>query len=84
MCSDYRQALIDKAQIDRRRCRQWLLPFIQSNQPKLFTKAELQAKAIADLNVSKNCFNGTWIRVIEETGRHDWYEPLRKRRIQKN
>jgi len=61
------------------RCRDWLLPFMQNNQPKFLTKNELRAAAMRELNVSKNAFDAAWVIAIEDTGRHDWYEPLRKR-----
>jgi hypothetical protein len=32
-----------------------------------------------ELNVSKNSFDFGWIAAIEDTGRRDWYEPLRRR-----
>ena len=32
-----------------------------------------------DLKVSKNSFDFGWIEAIEQSGRHDWYEPLRRR-----
>ena len=52
---------------------------MKNNQPKLLTKAELRAAAMRELNVSKNSFDFAWIDAIEETGRQDWYEPLRRR-----
>ena len=61
------------------RCREWLLPFMQNNQPKFLTKDELRVAAIRELRVSKNAFDFGWIVAIEDTGRHDWYVPLRKR-----
>lgn len=73
------QELSEKANAERKRCRDWLLQFMQGNQPKFLTKAELRVAAIRELNVSKNFFDFAWIWVIEETGRHDWYEPLRRR-----
>jgi hypothetical protein len=73
------QELSEKASAERQRCRDWLLPFMQSNQPKFLTKDELRAAAIQQLNVSKGSFDFAWIDAIEKTGRHDWYEPLRKR-----
>jgi len=36
------------------------------------------------LDVSKNSFDFAWIDAIELTGRHDWYEPLRRRAGTKN
>jgi hypothetical protein len=61
------------------RCRDWLLPFMQNNQPKFLTKGELRSVAMCELDVSKLSFDLGWIMAIEETGRHDWYEPLRRR-----
>ena len=42
------------------------------------TKAELRVAAMRELGVSKYSFDFAWIDAIETTGRHDWYEPLRK------
>ena len=52
---------------------------MKDNQPKFLTKAELRGAAIRELNISKNSFNSAWIDAIEEAGRQDWYEPLRRR-----
>jgi hypothetical protein len=41
--------------------------------------AELRDAATRELKVSKNSFDCAWIEAIEQTGRHDWYEPLRRR-----
>jgi hypothetical protein len=60
-------------------CRDWLVPYMQNNQPKFLTKEELCVAAMCELNVSKSAFDFGWIAAIEDTGRHDWYEPLRKR-----
>ena len=41
--------------------------------------------AIAELgNVSKAAFDTAWVLAIEDTGRHDWYQPKprRKRTLQ--
>jgi hypothetical protein len=78
------QELSEKANEERRRCRDWLLPFIQNDQPKFLTKAELRAAAMRKLNVSKNSFDFAWMDAIETTGRHDWYEPLRRRSRTRN
>jgi hypothetical protein len=43
------------------------------------TKDELRAAAMRELNVSKLSFDMGWIMAIEDTGRQDWYEPLRHR-----
>jgi hypothetical protein len=73
------QELYDKAEEERQRCRHWLLPFLRDNQPKFLSKAELRDAATRELKVSKNSFDCAWIEAIEQTGRHDWYEPLRRR-----
>jgi len=61
------------------RCRDWLLPFMRVNQPRFLTKDELRSAAMRELKVSKNAFDVGWIAAIEDSGRHDWYEPLRRR-----
>ena len=43
------------------------------------TKDELRSAVMRELNVSKNAFDMGWMMAIEDTGRHDWYEPLRRR-----
>lgn len=73
------QQLSEKAGEERRRCRDWLLPFMQNNQPKFLTKDELRSVAMRELDVSKLSFDLGWIMAIEDSGRHDWYEPLRRR-----
>jgi hypothetical protein len=73
------QELSDRADDERRRCRDWLLPFMQTKQPKFLTKDELRSAAMRELHVSKLSFDMGWIMAIEDTGRHDWYEPLRRR-----
>jgi hypothetical protein len=73
------QEFSQKAHEEQRRSRDWLLRFMKNNQPKFLTKAELRAAAMRELNVSKNSFDFAWIDAIEETGRQDWYEPLRRR-----
>jgi hypothetical protein len=60
-------------------CRDWLLPFMQNNQPKFLTKDELRDAAMRELKVSRNAFDFAWIDAIEQAGRHDWYQPLRRR-----
>jgi hypothetical protein len=72
------QELSEKAAAERWRLRDWLLPFMQNGQPKFLTKDELRVAAMRQLNVSKNSFDFAWIDAIEKTGRHDWYEPLRR------
>ena len=76
--------LSEKAQRQQRRCRDWLLRFMQDNQPTFLTKDELRSAAMRELNVSNNSFDFAWIDAIETSGRVDWYEPLRKRTRTKN
>ena len=71
--------LSQKADDERRRCQDRLRRFMRDGQPKVLTKAELRDAAMRELRISKNSFDFAWIWVIEETGRHDWYEPLRRR-----
>lgn len=73
-----KQELWEKAESERRRCQQWLMRFMRDGQPKVLTKAELRATAMCDLKVSKTSFDAAWIGAIEDTRRHDWYEPLRR------
>jgi hypothetical protein len=61
------------------RSRDWLMPFMQNNQPKFLTKYELRSAAMRELNVSKSAFDFGWMAAIEDISRHDWYEPLRRR-----
>ena len=51
------QQLSEKAAEERRRCRDWLLPFMQNNQPKFLTKDELRSVAMRELDVSKLSFD---------------------------
>ena len=74
------QILQQKADDERRRCTDWLLPIIDNGQPKYLSKDELRFVAMKELGVSQNSFNFAWINAIEISGRHDWYEPLRMRR----
>ena len=75
-----KQELAKKADVERRRCQDWLMRFVRDGQPKVMSKAELRQAAMRDLKISKHSFDFAWIWVIEATGRHDWYEPLRRRR----
>jgi hypothetical protein len=79
MTNSRSQELSEKAAAERRRCRDWLLSFMQDNQPKFLTKDELRGAAMRELSASRNSFDFAWIDAIEKTGRHDWYEPLRRR-----
>jgi hypothetical protein len=78
------QQLSELAAEEQRRCRDWLLPFMQDDQPKFLTKAELRDAVMRELKVSKNSFDFAWIDAIECTGRQDWYEPLRRRYRSRN
>jgi hypothetical protein len=61
------QELSEKADEERRKCRDWLLKFMRADQPKFLTKAELREAAMRELKVSKNSFDFGWISAIEET-----------------
>ncbi len=73
------QELSKKFTEEWQRSRDWLVPFMRNNQPKYLTKDELRSAALCELKVSKSAFDFGWIAAIAETGRHDWFEPLRKR-----
>jgi hypothetical protein len=77
MLKGRKKELWDKAEAERQRCRQWLLDYIRPGQPRCVTKAALRDAAMRELKVSKNSFDSAWIGAIEDTGRHDWYEPIR-------
>jgi hypothetical protein len=79
MTKNRRQETSQKAHEEQRQCHDWLLRFMKGHQPKFLSKAELREAAIRELNVSKNSFDFAWIDAIEEAGRQDWYEPLRRR-----
>lgn len=81
MLKGRKKELWEKAEDERQRCRLWLLDYLRPGQPKRVTKAALRESAIRELKVSKNSFDSAWIAAIEDTGRHDWYEPLRHRRV---
>lgn len=44
---------------------------------------KMRSAAMRELNVSKSAFDFGWMAAIEDTGRHDWYEPLRRRLLTK-
>ena len=69
-----------KAREARRRCCEWLLPHISDGKAKVFKKDEYRQLAVIELGVSKSAFDEAWIAVIEDLGRHDWYEPRPRRR----
>ena len=68
--------LSKKANDERRRCRDWLLRFMQNNQPKFLTKDELRGAAMRGLNVSKNSFDFGWIDAISRRMRNGSVEPF--------
>jgi hypothetical protein len=67
------QELLEKFREEWQRSRDWLVPFMQNNQPKFLTKGELRSAAMRELNVSKSAFDFDGAK--QDTGRHDWYEP---------
>ena len=77
MLTGRKKELSDKAEAERRQCQDWLMRFVRDGRPKTLTKAELRDAAMRELKISKHSFDFAWIWVIEETGRQDWYEPLR-------
>jgi hypothetical protein len=79
MTKSRRQELSEQFTEQWQRCRDWLLPFMQNSQPMFLTKDELRSAAMRELKVSKNAFDFAWMAAIEDAGRHDWYEPLRRR-----
>ena len=60
-----REELSERFTEQGHRCRDWLLPFMQNNQPKFLTKDELRVAAMRELNVSKNAFDAAWVMAIE-------------------
>jgi hypothetical protein len=58
------QELSEKTATERRRCRDWLIPFM-NDQPKFLTKDELRVAAMRQLNGSKSSFDFVWIDAIE-------------------
>lgn len=80
MLSGRKKELYEKAAEERRRCKEWLRQFVVPSQSRVFTKIELRTAAVRELGISKNSFDFAWISVIEETGRHDWNDPLPRRK----
>ena len=77
-CEGRQEGAVGQGRCRAERCRQWLLDYIRPGQPKHTTKAALRDAAMRELKISKNSFDAAWIAAIEETARHDWYEPLRR------
>ena len=57
MTKSRRQQLFQTFAEQWKSCRDWLLPFMQDNQPKFLTKDELRDAAMRELKVSKNAFD---------------------------
>jgi len=70
-------ATADKADAERKLCRDWLLSIMRASPVKTRTKADLRAEAIACFKVSKVAFDVGWDWAIMETGNEHWWEPLR-------
>jgi hypothetical protein len=68
-----------KANEQRERVRAWLRPFMENGKPKMATKEELWSVAKREMGVSRASFDYGWGMAILDTGREDWYEPMRKR-----
>jgi hypothetical protein len=73
-----------KAREGQKRCEEWLKKFLLSDQPKMFSKAELTEAAIKELQISKNIFDSAWVILIETMGRQDWYKPISRKKAPKN
>jgi hypothetical protein len=74
--------MIDQSIAERKRMRDWLLPYMASGKLKAFTKDEYRQLATVDLgNFSTAAFDHAWIAAIEDSRRQDWYEPLSLRRM---
>ena len=68
-----------KAREQRERVRIWLRSFMEDGKPKMATKEELWSVAKKNMGVSRASFDLGWGLAIHDTGREDWYEPMRKR-----
>jgi hypothetical protein len=64
MTKSRKEELSEKADEERRRCRDWLFKFMHANQPKFLTKAELHQAAMRELKISKNSFDIGWICAV--------------------
>ena len=78
--SGFKTELFQNAQLQRQKCRDWLLPHMRDGKPKVFTKEEYRAIVMKELGVSKSAFDFGWIWAIEDAGRQDWYDPKPRRR----
>ena len=52
---------------------------MENGKPKVATKEELWSLAKNEFGVSRSSFDLGWNLAIYDTGREDWYQPLRKR-----
>jgi hypothetical protein len=68
-----------KHRTESERVRAWLRPFMENGKPKMATKQELWSVAKKEFGVSRSSFDLGWGLAILDTGREDWYEPLRRR-----
>jgi hypothetical protein len=73
------QALYDKAEEQRKLCRDWLISLMTKSRQKPATKEALQDEAIRRWGVSKKAFDAGWISAIESAGCQHWYEPRKPR-----
>jgi hypothetical protein len=78
MTNSRSQELSEKAAAERRRCRDWLILIHAERLAEVFDKGRTACRCLDQLNVSKSSFDFAWIDAIEKTGRHDWYEHLRR------
>ena len=69
------QALHDKAEEQRKLCRDWLFFLMAKSREKPATKEALREEAIRRWGVSKSAFDFGWISAIEDAGCQHWYEP---------
>ena len=72
------KAAADKADAERKLCRDWLLGIMRSSPVKTRSKADLRAEAIARFKVSKAAFDAGWDWATMESGNEHWWEPLRR------
>ena len=79
MTSSRGRELFERADEERRRCRDWLSKFHAGQTAKVFDESRAREAAMRDLKVSKKSFDSGWIEAIGQSGRHDWYKPLRRR-----
>lgn len=60
---------------EQRRCRDWLMPHMAGNKPKIQTKEQYWRMASASLGkISKSAFDAGWFWAINDSGRKDWLD----------